>query len=146
MPSRTRNRSSCIARVLVMTLGLLALLPQAIAQEMRALQVQLAGRDLPQWMPAFQQGYQVLLPLGDVAELLQLPLKVDDARATATGRLPDGREFALDLAQARVRIGEREQQFEPRLAVRVDGRIYVSTQLLARWLPMELAVDLPRWR
>ncbi len=119
--------------------------PQAVIQ-LRALRVQLAGQNLPERVYAFQSGYQVLLPLADIVQLLKLDIRVDAQRGQAIGRLPDGQRFALDLPQSRAFLGERQLSFEPRLAMVIDGDLYVSTQLLARWLPMELAVDLPKWQ
>src|SRR5205814_1378504 len=58
------------------------------------------------------------------------------------GLLPHERAFALNLAESLVSVGGREQRFEPRLAGVVGDDIYVSKQLLTRWLPLDLQVDL----
>ncbi|HEY4082969.1 MAG TPA: hypothetical protein VGM81_19980 [Burkholderiaceae bacterium] len=115
--------------------------------QFRELRVQVAGQNLPDRVYAFQSGYQVLLPLADIARLLKLDIQVRADHGHASGTLPgDGGRFALDLNQSQVMVGGHLQSFEPRLAMVIDGDIYVSTQMLARWLPIELAVDLPKWQ
>jgi len=114
---------------------------------LRRLEVQLDGRTLAEPLDAFQTDYQVLLPLAAVSRMLGLDMRVQPASGRAAGTLPgSGEPFCLDLTDSSMRIGERRLSFEPRLAQAVGDDIYVSTQLLARWLNLELAVDLPHWQ
>lgn len=113
--------------------------------QLRALTVKLDGKVLRPRLDAFQSNYQVLLPLGELSELLELGLVMEPAGAHGT-LTQTGQPFQLDLAESLVRIGTHEQAFEPRLVRVIDGELYVSTQLLARWLPLDLGVDLPRWQ
>ncbi len=118
-----------------------------VVVQFRELRVQVAGQNVSDRIYAFQSGYQVLLPLADIARLLKLDIQVRADHGHASGNLPgDGGRFALDLNQSQVSVGGHLQSFEPRLAMVIDGDIYVSTQMLARWLPIELAVDLPKWQ
>jgi hypothetical protein len=136
------------------TAGLLAaplLLAQAAPDDppapLRRLAVQLDGRAQAEPLDAYQTDYQVLLPLSAVSRLLGLDLRVQTASGRAAGTLPgSGEPFCLDLVDSSMRIGERRFAFEPRLAQVIGDDIYVSTQLLARWLDLELAVDLPHWQ
>lgn len=121
--------------------------PDDAPTPLRQLQVQLDGRALAEPLDVFQTDYQVLLPLAAVGRLLGLDLRVQLATGRAAGTLPgSGEPFCLDLAESSMRIGERRFGFEPRLAQAIGNDIYVSTQLLARWLNLELAVDLPHWQ
>jgi len=115
--------------------------------ELRALLVQLNGHTLPERIDAYQNGYQVLLPLGEVSRMLGFKIDVQAARGVASGTVlaPD-QHFSLDLAQSVATIDGHEHGFEPRLAMVIGDEIYLSTQLFARWLPVELAVDLPSWQ
>jgi hypothetical protein len=164
--SRRPAPASPSLAILIAMLGLLAAAPDALASaplasesgsgviiapptvvQLRALRVQLAGENLPERIYAYQNGYQVLLPLADIVRMLQLDIQVRPELGHASGNLPgDSGRFALDLRQSQVCIGGHMQSFEPRLAMVIDGDIYVSTQLLSRWLPVELAVDLPKWQ
>lgn len=152
--TRQPLRWATLLLMLGLLLGLLGTPVDAIAQaptapnqQLRALSVRLDGRPLAERIDAYQSGYQVLLPLGELAGLLGLDIQVKAQRGSASGTvLRADQRFALNLAEARVRIGERELSFEPRLALVVGQEIYVSTQLLSRWLPLDLAVDLPSWQ
>ncbi|MGQ3050150.1 MAG: MSCRAMM family protein [Roseateles sp.] len=111
---------------------------------LRRLEVQLDGRPNAEPIDAVQADYQVLLPLAALSRLLGLDIRVDAALGRAVGTLPaSGGPFSLDLTEASVGVGKRRMSFEPRLAQAIGGDIYVSTQLLVRWLKLELAVDLP---
>ncbi|MBV8603129.1 MAG: hypothetical protein JO224_00435 [Pelomonas sp.] len=115
--------------------------------ELRALLVQFKGRTLPERIDAYQNGYQVLLPLGELSRLLGYDIRVDAPHGLASGTVRGAdQRFALDLGQSLATVGGREQGFEPRLAMVIGDEIYLSTQLIARWLPVELAVDLPTWQ
>ena len=140
---------SQLQRLLATLSLLLALSGATWAQptQLRALSVSLDGQVLAARVDAYQSGFQELLPLGELAKLLGLGITVQATSGTASGQLRRAdQRFELNLADARVRIGERELSFEPRLATVVGDEIYVSTQLLARWLPLDLAVDLPSWQ
>jgi hypothetical protein len=127
--------------------ALIAAFPARALPELRPLphlEVQLDGRPLAEPLDAFQTDYQVLLPLAAVSRLLNLDIRVQAASGRAAGTQPGtGEPFDLDLVESSLRIGERRMSFEPRLAQAVGNDIYVSTQLLSRWLALELAVDLP---
>jgi len=106
------------------------------------LEVALDGQVLSDSFSAYQDGTQTLLPLGELSRLLTLAIQVRPERGSADGLLPHERGFALNLAESLASIGGREQRFEPRLAGVVGDDIYVSKQLLTRWLPLDLQVDL----
>lgn len=121
--------------------------PDDAPTPLRRLEVLVDGRPLAEPLDVFQTDYQVLLPLAAVSRLLGLDVRVQTASGRAAGTLPvSGEPFCLDLTESTMRIGERRLAFEPRLAQAIGSDIYVSTQLLARWLDLELAVDLPHWQ
>ncbi|MBW8848892.1 MAG: hypothetical protein JF607_28535, partial [Burkholderiales bacterium] len=138
---------SLIAAALLAAPLLALAAPDDAPTPLRRLEVQLDGRTLPEPLDVFQTDYQVLLPLAAVSRLLGLDIRVQTASGRAAGTLPgSGEPFCLDLTESSVRVGERRLSFEPRLAQAIGDDIYVSTQLLARWLNLELAVDLPHWQ
>ncbi len=121
--------------------------PDPEATPLHRLEVLVDGRPLREPLDAYQTDYQVLLPLGAVSRLLGLDTRVQAQHGRAAGTLPgSGDSFSLDLSDASMRLGERRLSFEPRLAQVIGDDIYVSTQLLARWLKLELAVDIPHWQ
>ncbi|MBI3349290.1 MAG: hypothetical protein HY020_19025 [Burkholderiales bacterium] len=136
-----------VAAVLAAPLLIARAAPDDAPTPLRQLQVQLDGHPLGEPLDVFQTDYQVLLPLGALSKLLGLDVRVQTASGRAAGTLPgSGEPFCLDLTESTLRIGERRLAFEPRLAQAIGSDIYVSTQLLARWLNLELAVDLPHWQ
>lgn len=142
-----------MARLLLTALALAGALagaqaaPDGDTSPLRKLEVQLDGRPLREPLDLYQTDYQVLLPLAAMSRLLGLDTRVQAAHGRAAGTLPgSGEPFCLDLHDATIRVGERRVSFEPRLAQVIGDDIYVSTQLLSRWLKLELAVDLPHWQ
>lgn len=96
---------------------------------------------------AYQDGRRFFLPLGQLAELLTLAIRTQPAQGTAEGFvLSEDRSFRLNVPQARAVIREAEQTFDPALVRMHPDDIYVESELLARWLPLDLYVDLSRLR
>ena len=108
------------------------------------LQVRLDGHVLSDSLDAYMDGRQILLPLGELARLLTLGITVDPEQGSASGFiLREDNSFGLNVAETMVSVAGRERFFEARLAKVIDGDIYVSSQLLMHWLPIDLEVDLP---
>ena len=83
-------------------------------------------------MPSFEQRGDILLPLGEVARLLTIAIRVQPGAGTASGYiLHEARPFRLDLAAGSVTIGALSEQFDPALVRRADDDIYVASSLLA---------------
>ena len=108
------------------------------------LEVRLDGHVLSDGLNAYLDGHHLLLPLGELARLLTLGISVRPQDGTASGFvLREAHAFGLRVADATVQQAGREQVFENRLAVVIGDDIYVSSQLLSRWLPVDLDLDLP---
>ncbi|CAN5538987.1 hypothetical protein BH10PSE16_BH10PSE16_30050 [soil metagenome] len=107
------------------------------------LEVRLDGISLSDGLTAYQDGPQILLPLGELARLLTLAITVQPEAGSASGYvLSEERTFGLNVAQSLVSLAEREEGFEAR-RVRVMGEdIYVNSELLARWLPIDFKITL----
>ena len=111
------------------------------------LEVRLDGFVLSGSLGAYQDGVQFLLPLGELAKLLTLDISVNPGAGSATGNvLSQDRAFSLNVANSRVNANGREATFEPRQVRVIDNDIYVSSELLSRWLPIDLEVSLPTMR
>jgi hypothetical protein len=109
------------------------------------LEVQLDGHVLSDSFTAYQDGGHVLLPLGELARLLTLAITVQPERGTASGFvIREERTFALSVNDALVTIHGRQKNFEPKLATVIGDDVYVSSKLLAHWLPIDFDVDLGR--
>ena len=91
----------------------------------------------------YQHGDQVLLPLGELAYILEYAIDSDPAQGLVEGWIVDeSRVFQLDVANQSVVIDGRQSGIsEPCLYVNQDD-IYVTSDMLARWWPIDLEIDL----
>ncbi len=102
------------------------------------------GHDLPGRLEAYADGGNVYLPLGALARQLSLPIVVRPEMGRASGFvLNDELNFDVNVATSMVRIGGRERSFDARHVIVMRDDLYVSTRLLARWLRLDMSVDLP---
>lgn len=108
------------------------------------LDVRLDGAVLSDSLTAYQDGPQILLPLGELARLLTLAITVQPETGSASGYiLREDNAFGLNVEQAIASVAGRETGFEARLARVIGDDIYISSQLLSRWLPIDFEIDLP---
>ena len=109
------------------------------------LEIRLDGHVLSDSFTAYQDGGQVLLPLGELSRLLTLAITVQPAEGTASGFvIREDRTFELNVADAVAGVRGRQKSFEPRLAAVIGDDIYVASRLLEHWLPVSLDIDLGR--
>ena len=108
------------------------------------LDVRLDGTVLSDSLTAYQDGPQILLPLGELARLLTLAITVQPETGSASGYiLREDNPFGLNVEQAIASIAGRETSYEARRARVIGDDIYISSQLLSRWLPIDFEIDLP---
>jgi hypothetical protein len=108
------------------------------------LEVRLGNQVLSDAVTAYESGRDVLLPLGEMARLLTLAIRVTPDQGRASGYiLREERTFSIDVAGRAVDMGGKREAFEPSLVKLQDGEIYVASRLLARWLPVDLELDMP---
>lgn len=118
-------------------------LPRPDEPNLVLLEVRLDGHLLADAITTYQIGRETFLPLGELARLLTLAIKTQPEQGTAEGFvLSEARNFSLNVAQARVTLAGQTQAFEPALVQLQGDDIYVASSLLARWLPLELGVNL----
>ncbi|HYG61861.1 MAG TPA: carboxypeptidase-like regulatory domain-containing protein [Thermoanaerobaculia bacterium] len=137
-----------VPRVLAVATLLLLAATGAAAQEtgpedgLLVLSVELEGRLLAGDLVAFDHPEGILLPLGRLAELLELPLTVDPEGGRAQGWIArEERGASLDLERREWALGNRTGRFEPALAQILEGDLYLGTPLLSSWLAIDFAVD-----
>lgn len=150
IPSRNRHRRSLwLATVLALVLphGASQAQPAAaplLETELILLEVRLDQYRVSDALPGYQRGRELLLPLGELARLLTIAIRVDPGQGTATGFvLQEDRSFHLDVRDRTVVIQDRRQAVAPGLIERAEDDIYVAASLLSQWLPLDLDPDLP---
>ncbi|MDL2355484.1 MAG: hypothetical protein QFF03_09525, partial [Pseudomonadota bacterium] len=108
------------------------------------LEVRLDTHLLSDSLTAYQYGDDVFLPLGELAKLLTIAIRTEPIEGRASGYvLDEQRGFSLDVIQGEVSVSNRREVLE-RTHVKLQADdIYVASRLLARWLPVDLEVDMP---
>ncbi len=122
-----------------------ATVQRGVEANLLVLEVRLDGHLLSDSFTAYQDGAQVLLPLGELSRLLTLAIAVQPSRGTASGFvIREDRTFELSVDDSLASIRGRQKNFEPRMATVIGDDVYVSSKLLSHWLPVDLEVDLGR--
>lgn len=117
--------------------------PRVDDPDLVLLELRLDEHVLADALTAYQHGRETFLPLGELAKLLTLAVKVQPERGTAEGFvLTESRPFRLDVAQARLALGDQTLVFDAALVRVHSDDIYVESALLSRWLPLDFRVDL----
>jgi hypothetical protein len=107
------------------------------------LEVRLGSQLLSDGVTAYESGRRVFLPLGELSRLLTLAVRVTEEGRASGYILHEDRNFSLDVAEGSVHAGGRNEALD-RSQVKVEAEdIYVDSRLLARWLPVDLDVDMP---
>jgi hypothetical protein len=116
---------------------------QAKAANLLVLEVRLDQQLLSDGLTAFQYGSEVYLPLGDLARLLTIAITTQPLEGRASGFILDEqRSFSLNVLERQVALAGRVEELDrSRFKLQQDD-IYVSSRLLARWLPVDLDVDM----
>ena len=111
---------------------------------LRLLELHIGPYNLQDLVAAYQFRDMVMVPVGSLAELIDLAVTVDRGNNTASGFVfREDRTFSLDVERSEVIINGKLSKFDPeRIAVRELDDIYVDSRLLSKWLPLNIEVDL----
>ncbi len=111
-------------------------------EELLLYAVRLNGTSLTDNLAAYPLPGGLVVPLGEMVRLLELPIQVDARRGLAAGTFlrPD-RIFRLDVARGVAFVNGRELPY-PRTQVEVHvDDIYVDTRLLEQWFSLVIKRD-----
>lgn len=96
-------------------------------------------------MTTYQIGKAIFVPMGELARVLTLSVRVDPARKRASGFiLNQERGFDLDAGANRVVISGRAEAVDPSALRVLEDDIYIDTALLENWWPVRLRPDRSR--
>jgi hypothetical protein len=111
--------------------------------ELLLLALRLQGETLADALPAYPTRTGLLLPFGEVCQLLDLAVVVDVTRGSASGFvIASGRRFLVDVPGRRLVIDGRESELEiSSIEVHQDD-LYVDARVMSKWLPVDFTVDL----
>lgn len=97
---------------------------------------------LSEGIAVYPAGDGLLLPLGELCELLHIAIAVDPGRGVAEGFIErESDRFRLDLDGQRVDVGGRDQTIPAESVERHADDIFVEAGQLSRWLPIDFRTD-----
>ncbi|MEE9278862.1 MAG: hypothetical protein V3V67_01680, partial [Myxococcota bacterium] len=116
----------------------------ALAEEdLVILEVKLDNFVLGDSLLAYLRRGRLVLPLGELAELLDFAIVVDPHAGRADGWfIRESRGFHLDLSKSEIVLDGVPQGFDPDLVTRDLTELYVDSSLLSRWFGIEFQLKL----
>jgi hypothetical protein len=111
-------------------------------EELLLFAARLNGNPLTDNLAAYPLSGGLVVPLGEIVRLLELPIQVDPRRGSASGTfLRPTNLFRLDVARGVAFVNGQEVSF-PRTQVEVhEDDIYVDTRLLEQWFGLTIKRD-----
>ncbi|WP_409265671.1 hypothetical protein [Massilia sp. BHUDP2] len=107
------------------------------------LEVRLGNQLLSDAVSGYEIGRDVFLPLGEMARLLTLAIRVTPGEGRASGYIiSESRGFSLDVPGGVADIAGRHEKLERSQFKLQSDEIYVASKVLARWLPVDLDLDM----
>lgn len=115
------------------------------AEHLLVLEVRLERKASGHGLLAYSHGETAMIPLGEIASILELAIMVDAPAGRADGWVVrEERTFVLDLAARRLEIDGEPRDLPPG-AVGSDGTdLFLRADLLQSWLPVDVAVNYAR--
>lgn len=113
-----------------------------VDQELVIVEVVLDDRVVDDAFTVLQGPDDVWVPLGALAQLLQVSLQLDAHQGRAISPLMDDtRTVTIDTRLQRVSVGDNAMPLKAREAQWLEGELYVATQSLARWWPLSFDMN-----
>ncbi len=113
--------------------------------DLLVLEVRLERTSSGHGLLAYQHGDAVMMPLGEIASILELAIMVDVLTGSADGWIIDeSRPFHLNLETGSVELGAGTIALPPSSVGNDDGDLYVRSDLLQQWLPIVLDINMAR--
>ena len=107
------------------------------------LEIRLGQFILSEGTGGFINNGSLILPLGELARLLDFKISVDPAGERAGGWfMSENRLFSLDVAAGQVIIEGLNKSFNPGFIDVQEDDIYVDVRMLAVWFPIDIKFDL----
>lgn len=112
-------------------------------EDLRILQMRVEQYRLEDILPAYQRKDYLLIPLGLVAETLDLAIDVDIGSGIASGFVfNEANTFYLDTSRNEVTVRSVPSSYNQKLVYVLDDDIYVDASLLQDWFGIKVNADL----
>ncbi len=107
------------------------------------LAVRLDEEILTEALTAYADGGELLVPFGQLCDLLGLAITTDVAHGTAAGFfISEGRLFDLDVATGAATVEGKPSRFDAAGVEIHQDDLYIRASLISEWFPLRLDVDL----
>ncbi|MEQ8196029.1 MAG: hypothetical protein RIB59_16230, partial [Rhodospirillales bacterium] len=111
-------------------------------EELLILQLQLGSYVISDSFFGFLNGGSLIVPLGELARLLDFAISVDTGNARAAGwYIKENNLFSLDLAANMLIIKGERVKFDPAMIELHKNDIFVDVRQLAKWFPIDIQYD-----
>lgn len=115
---------------------------QVREDELLLFAVALDGLTVADSLAAYGDVADPLLPLGELARLLDLNVDVSPGDGRVTGRLGEAeRSLTVDLDTGLARVGGKDVPLAPQDVAMTPSEIYLRASAMSRLLPIDIAVD-----
>lgn len=112
-------------------------------EDLRILQMRVEQYRLEDVLPVYQRKDYLLVPLGYLADILDLAINVDIGSGIAQGFVfNEGNTFYLDTSRAEASIKGVISEYDKNLVYVLDDDIYVGSSLLSKWFGISVDADL----
>jgi phage tail protein X len=113
-----------------------------VSDDWLLMELRLEGQPLAPALEVFQSGTAMLLPLGELARLLELVVEVDPESGKADGFVRgEQRPFRVDLAKRTLRCNGQITHLDARQLSVIEPEVYLDSRLLGQCLELDLQVD-----
>lgn len=145
----------CFIRYLILALFLLAFSANIFAQEietsdwtprdedLRILAMQVEQYKLDDVLLAYQRKDMLVIPIGLLAEILDLAVDVDLGKGVANGFVfNEGNTFSLDTARKQIVLKGITGTYDNNQVYVLDDDIYIDANLLSQWFDIKINANL----
>ena len=109
----------------------------------RILGIRVGSYMLDDLVSAYAINNSTYLPLGAIAQLTDMAIKVEPANGTASGFIfREDRRFFLDIARGEVTLAGKRQSIDMQKIRIYPDDIYIEADILSKWMPFTIDVDL----
>ncbi len=139
------------ATLLPMTWTHAGSLPQALVPSGRSIvedlnplitEVSLDSQQIADAVNLYESGDDIFLPVGDLSRILTLSISLDPEHNSGSGFLVDeANSFSIDTDDAVVKLGSRREGYDRSRVRWIDGELYVTSDLLQKWWPIDFRLD-----
>lgn len=114
------------------------------SENLLLLEVKLDSLELKdEYLTSYRSEEEVLIPVGQFASFLELPLKVTPEKGLIEGFIwQESENYRLDFAEGVVQSNDREFKIDDSHKVLIDwDDIYINADLLSDWLPINIEIN-----